>query len=446
MSEPTDPSIPAPPPSPQPVDAIPVATVYQPRYSPPQPVTPPLRGGRYERPGIITAIGVVSIVIASLSIVGGGISGLYAFGFYMAAQWSQAMNRTSNTSATATTTVINLDGDEVGLNGLAEADRRLVGRAVEQLHPLTPTRQKVFDRLLAHSGAVIFPGVDESDESLSLREIKEMVTEEGVLPSAQSGVAGADFLVTQAGRIEVYDTHAVFYPADGGPSTSVTADGTVTEAPLVLTPAVIDAMIDKQQKIYSVKLTPAQRTAVHELLEDPNQPFITRDAGEPADQLSALYAMDDGQVVVSFTNGTAWIDASGKVTQQFTNTGGGFGGAAGGGMSINLGAFSTVLVGVALSVALALFLLTVGIFTLRQSLRARGLHLIYAGIKIPVAALLAFGWYKLIRSTGDMNNDVPGMAPGVAAMILVLGLLYPIALLIVMNVRSVREYYAAGRG
>jgi hypothetical protein len=93
---------------------------------------------------------------------------------------------------------------------------------------------------------------------------------------------------------------------------------------------------------------------------------------------------------------------------------------------------------------LAILLMIGGIFVLRDSRKGRGLHLAYAGAKIPVA-LAEAGVYVWMMSSIFANSMVPG-SMGVFVMVsaMVQGAIacaYPVALLIVMNRRSIVEYY-----
>jgi hypothetical protein len=97
---------------------------------------------------------------------------------------------------------------------------------------------------------------------------------------------------------------------------------------------------------------------------------------------------------------------------------------------------------------LAVYLLVCGILTLRQSARARRLHLVYAFIKIPlsITAGVASAW--VMR---DMMSGFAGAAGAPPLQVtlftgfvpVLLGCAYPVALLIALNLRWVREYYNA---
>jgi hypothetical protein len=114
------------------------------------------------------------------------------------------------------------------------------------------------------------------------------------------------------------------------------------------------------------------------------------------------------------------------------------------------------IVGVLLAISLAVL----GILTLVGSPRARGGHLVWAWLKLPAVVLTGAA---TAAATKAMFVGVAAMAPAAGAgsaaatmggkMALIQGILYalvtmiyPVAILIVMRTRGVREYYEAGAG
>jgi hypothetical protein len=100
------------------------------------------------------------------------------------------------------------------------------------------------------------------------------------------------------------------------------------------------------------------------------------------------------------------------------------------------------------SVGLAIFLLVSGIMTLGQSPRGRRLHLIYAAIKIPleIVAVLAAMWLARDFMSAVNPAGAGGMPTGLglfSGLMALLGIAYPVGLLIAFNTRSMREYYGA---
>jgi hypothetical protein len=106
------------------------------------------------------------------------------------------------------------------------------------------------------------------------------------------------------------------------------------------------------------------------------------------------------------------------------------------------------------SAFLSIYLLVIAILTLRESPRGRRYHQIYAAIKIPLAVTggVAFAWLMtgLLSSLRTLNPGIGAggftarsvqvmMTLGIA--IAAAGLIYPVVLLIVLRLRTVREYY-----
>lgn len=107
-----------------------------------------------------------------------------------------------------------------------------------------------------------------------------------------------------------------------------------------------------------------------------------------------------------------------------------------------------------LRLGLALLLIAAGVLVLREHPLGRKLHLIWAWVKIPAALLsAAASWHMTSRMFASMpaTSGVPaksimmGMLVGIGFQ-LFLAWAYPIAVLIVMRTRTVRNYYATRFG
>jgi hypothetical protein len=104
-----------------------------------------------------------------------------------------------------------------------------------------------------------------------------------------------------------------------------------------------------------------------------------------------------------------------------------------------------------LGLLLAILLFVAGILALRDSRKARKLHLWYSGVKIPLAAVsgVISAWMTaqfvnaITASSGGAQQAgmISAVMWGSAAVSVAIAWIYPIALLIVMNTRRVREYY-----
>ena len=106
------------------------------------------------------------------------------------------------------------------------------------------------------------------------------------------------------------------------------------------------------------------------------------------------------------------------------------------------------LTGMTLSIALAIYLLVIGIMVLRQSPRGRRLHFIYVFFKIPlaIAGPIAFLW-MFSGFLASFAFSPGGSSPATfvyiiwGVVLVVLGAAYPVGLLFALNARTVRDYY-----
>ena len=97
------------------------------------------------------------------------------------------------------------------------------------------------------------------------------------------------------------------------------------------------------------------------------------------------------------------------------------------------------------SLGLSILLLVAGILVLRQRSRGRWLHFLYAWLKIPIAIVGGLGiWWFGISLAGATGGSSLNWFVVVTFVMIAISIAYPIALLIMLRLRSVRDYYAAG--
>src|SRR5688572_18489098 len=171
------------------------------------------------RPGLITAVAVISIVIASLSGLASIVSGLQAVGYYMmsimtsSVAAAQARSKTMTMSTTAGPVRVRQPGQaggviEVGPQGMSDPQRQAAVAALTKRQPLTPASKRQLDAILAAAGNSF--GVDE-------------VTEAGIMPQTAKGDPPQAYFVTRAGRLEVFHDRATFFPSNGSQIVRVSA-------------------------------------------------------------------------------------------------------------------------------------------------------------------------------------------------------------------------------
>jgi hypothetical protein len=431
------------------------------------------------RPGIITAIGIISIIVGSLAILFNAVTGLQAIGMMMMSQFSGAATTVTtpapgggtvsvtNVGATAGDGEESADDEPEDPNAMPEADREIVLAGIDQVRRLAPERRRQLDALLAKGGRQMF---FFTGPQLTPEAVRRNVTDHGRLPSAGGGDNGPDFFVIGQGRFELNDGHAVFFPDGGGEAVRVDASDTeLVGWEQGLTDEQADAVVAEVQKKLSASasatggsatpLTPAQVATIKQQFQAPGQGFI-RPMPTIADataQVAGVYASPvDKSVSVTTLQGSLNVDATGAVTSSNTWGGGAFGGVGGPVFQINGTAAAMAVAGTLLGGALGVYLLIIGILVLRQSLRGRRLHLIYALLKIPVAVLagvgLAWMWSSFIVNVATTTGGVTppaGVTSGMtaaamwwAALLVLLGCAYPIFLLVALRTPTVREYYA----
>ena len=377
---------------------------------------------RRSRPGIITAMGVMSIVVACISGLFNLWAGMMGLGFLWMSQMrmppapaaSVAMATTSPLNLPAGGGTVTVGGipmrPEETDDGLTEPQRRVIVVTLTRLGGLDEQRQKHLDLLLAVSGQKVFPFA--TSPGLTMTKVRSNVTEKGTLPSARGG-NGPDYFIVGTGRLECYDDHAVFRPDGSTDVVSATAtsgeeNGTAT------------ASGSESQGTNAAPASPGP-------------------AGSPG--------------VTSRTQVTT-VGPGGRMTTVTTSGGGGPP------FKVNPIAAGATIVEAMASVALAIYLLVIGILVLRDSRSGRKLHWVFVGLKIPLVIVGAVAaWYLWTSLYQSMSAAMAASAPpgtprppavpgfmGVGtAVAALMALAYPVALIFVLNSRTVREYYGSIR-
>ena len=201
-------------------------------YPPPVPGSPPplpVQTFSYAtpvhsgRPGILTAVGVVSICLACFSLLASA-SGVFtavvfstlARGPVVATPATITGNGTAGSWASGSATVV-LDN----VDGLDANASQLIVDAMTTKRALSDEREAQLKALMMKAGQKIFPGGASARTQVIIRN---NISESGSIPGVGSG--GSTYFIVGTGRIEVYDDHAVFRP-DGSTETvsvSKTAD------------------------------------------------------------------------------------------------------------------------------------------------------------------------------------------------------------------------------
>jgi hypothetical protein len=442
----------------------------------PVPVLPVEYSLGQARPGVITAVGIVSIVVASLGLLAGLVAGLYAVGLTIASAVSTSVATIAPAPATAPTATLTMSpdadpeasSDELapGPRGFVPAVRKTILNGLSRKHQFNDEKRKRAHELLAKGGQEI---IAVANGSFSVVDIENDVTECAELPSAAGEAEGPIYFIVGAGKIELYDDHAVFFPSGHGQPIRVAKGVSIDEEDVeaaaasgrstqgLLTPTQVQAVVNQAQSLSGGRMNAAQMAALTTELQNPAQQYIAvgRGASPPVRQVHTVNVQPDGTVQIFTRGGFLSVNPSGQVVSSSTFNSA----AAFSRFRIRASASILTIIASALGLALSIYLLVVGILTMRQRPSSRRLHLIYAVLKIPLTVLAAVGWFLCIR---DLTQSVSGMAAmtpgtttpstaasaaaGAAVFAIIFGLVglaYPVALLIVMNTPNVRAYYRA---
>jgi hypothetical protein len=461
---------------PPPLPSPPSATLAQP--IPVQPLAelahedqfqPDAYGNVRHRPGIITAISILSITIGSLGLITGGLSALYGGLSLLIARQTVAMQQTAAIASAkpalspAITNDASLDPNApptVEERGLDLPTRQIIIDVLATQRPLNDSRRRQLHALLAKCGQDAF---FNSGNGVSATDVRRAITESGQLPKDSDSDLdqGPDYFVIAAGRIEVRNDRALFEPSDNSqekvrvsaplPDVAHVGEsaGQIVNRVAHEAASIVDAQTGNRLSLKQRQTLTAEFSSSAGLLQlGPGAPL--------RGQLLSSTIQPDGSVLVLTPQGQLRVNQDGTVqttliygtsttAQAMANH---F--AATGPSPISIGAVIVVVAEGAVSVLLSIYLLIIGIFTLRQSPRGRRLHVIYALLKIPLAIACGVGWCGIIGGfysslhTAGGGGSIISVRATVLAMVTGVALLYPIGLLITFAIPTVKQYYDSG--
>jgi hypothetical protein len=423
---------------------------------------------QYGRPGIVTAIGVMCIVVACLSGITSFVSGVESFAFYMMNKVSTMVARSAAVrSANAAA------GQTASLSGsLSPGDVGIAVNSLKVMLSLDGPHVRELDHLLRLHGREIFGGDDD------IRLTAASVTDDVSATQPQVANSPARFTTPQ-GTVVIYADRTSFTSTDGSVTiatsalhrsdrkTSTSSGSSVTTTNYAfhvsngaatsstLSPAEVKTVV-AAVKSFNGTLSKGQLASLQKELAAPNQMLVTplafnpriTAAGPGTTPVLSVTVQPGGNAVIMFDTGnqlvlgtTGQVISSGPVFPTF---------------NISLPLVVTLMAEAVASIALAIYLLVVGIQVFRASFRGRRPLMIYAWLKIPLALVagggLALLGYQFANGFASMPglSDTSGSAGSMQAtftvwgcVIAFLGVAFPIGLLIALRSRTVKDYYNA---
>jgi hypothetical protein len=370
---------------------------------------------------VITAIGITSIVIGSVTMIWGAFAAFMTFGLFLAATGWSAM--------TAATTP-----DMTGPKGHSPGDRTVIVQALSLKQNLSQAQKDQLEWFLADVGTLYLPNLPAptagSDAAVDYRDAN--ITE-----SSTDVEGGAAHYEIPMGKLTVTDTAVSIALKDGNTITRSRARQMPNPAdPSQLSPQEIGALVSRAQELsFGTPMSAAQLAMLTTEIQNNSATLVgsPKDMPQLLSQVSSVTNNGGGNTYVYFHDGVVSLPATGAATtstfgvSSTTNTG------------PNMLPTPSVMLIIekVLSVGLAIYLLVIGIVTLRSSPSGAKLHKIYAWLKI-VLTLVGTGALAWLIVGG---GGTPAWATLWGFMMLLVGVLYPIILLSVLRMKSVRDWY-----
>ncbi len=393
------------------------------------PVNPPyataLSNASAGRPGVVTAVGVVSIVLAIVQAISAfGWLG-FAFTSMVTAQVQQRQTAMMNMGAYAVQ-----PGVDAAPKGFPEPVARAVVQGLVRRHALSGTRQSHVRKLLMQQGRELLPFVE--DATVSSQRIAAQVSDCGPMGGS------SDYYEVGQGRLEVTDQQAIFRRTDGKVFRS--NDAVVDRA---LTEAQITQAITQLQWVVNGNPSQVQIDAIRAKLRDPAQAVLTPGespgTGGILSDKTLWFITSAGQVRVTPAGEIQTLNFNAPIpgTNPFS------------GKPISTFWAGLTMLDAAVTGLLAVPLLIAGILILRGRPIGRRMHFWWAWLKMPLAILGAMVCGFAVAEWMGALTSAPGAAPPssaaggwtTAVSTGTLGVVYPVVLLIVLTRQRVRRYF-----
>jgi hypothetical protein len=462
QTEPAKPTVAAPPPAMNTagVSKAPRSIPYAQRAYPPP---------ADSRPGVLTALGIISIVVGVITLlVNGGMAVVSGYGYLMISdrQGTAAATASPTVSATPAAAIVPVPpnlaaytGDCVAAEGLRRPARRAVIDALQAKRgmALSPDRFAMLDRLLAEAGALAFG----SDGRLA-GELHDTGTKADSSPAMR--------ITNAQGLVEVDYNTATFTPAgDNKPSVRVIRNVVMTPdsrrfAAVAMADALEAARTAARGNINAIQgavaLDELRRAAVRDWPDGRFEPI----------PIGEVCPGRNGTVGLTVGDRSIWIFADGRTVDRRANpaepdpvTGMPMAAVPNPGMSrpktpaaagpaIDMASVALVkTVEAVIGLVLAVVVLAAGIRLLNNSPSALSQHALYAVLKVGLFAATLATWNAgLNQLVGPLGRASLSPADQAARQIGVLvGMMaqfaYPVAIMCLLSNGGIRRY-ARGRG
>lgn len=382
---------------------------------------------RRDRPGSVTLVGVLGIVVGILGLFFGVIGSAVSYGYSMA---GERHNNLIKITVPAPVAVPKVQENPRGLTE-AQVDDAVAGLARRM--PMPPQRTMQVRNLMRSYGKDILLLGD----SISSGAVERLVSECGpMMPASQYYELGT-------GRVEVSDRQAIFRPTDPSGQTlrssDVVNDRSLSEDQIL---AVIDMC--QQMDPFEGQLSGSQSNALRTLLRDPNQSAVTFNGNMPI--LLGVWHDTTSTLVIRTATCQIRVPQSGPATIMPANMAVASSSVFASSKPFNRSWPKMGILDSMLAIPIAIFLIVASSLLLRGRPIGRTMCLWTAVGKLLLAILGAFIWGRLVYEIAQASNARPTDTPiypalGLGMLALVLGLVYPAVTLMVLMGRGAKEYF-----
>jgi hypothetical protein len=389
------------------------------------------------RPGILTAVGVSSIIIASVSLLVN--CGGFTFANLVSKLTTGVRQNSALRSAPLPLAAPAASAEYVAADGFSSEQRKVVIAGLAQARAISDVRQRQIDGLLADVGQQV---IQLSADNLTTDRVAAYVTEVRSIPNGSGGPPD-DLFILGSGRLQVSDESAVFFAGDN-PSGMRSHGGSYTDASGThLASVQIAAVVDRVRSLCAKgqEMNDPQLKSLEAELESPSQTLIvpSLSVAEAAAQVKTVQTFGDGTIAVTTNGGSMSFGPTGQAVPGVT--------------AISQTKWappvvarrdtSLLVLDAVLSLAAAGYLMACGIMLLRNSAVSRWMMLGYAIGKILLGVLSCYSIYQVALGLSARSPDSESTALAWMMIVGATGFVFPVVLLIVMNLRSVREFLGA---